>query len=83
MSRIAAPNGNQERRKNKMCEKELPANIVVEHIYGASVEPLKIKLEKNTKGYNWEISCAGSDMADILCKLRAADAALKAEWGAT
>jgi hypothetical protein len=54
----------------------------VEHIYGASVEPIKIKLVKGQKdSYGWEISCAGSDMADILTKLRAADAALKSEWG--
>ena len=64
-----------------MCESA--KSVIVEHIYGASVEPVKITIEKNSKGYRWEVSCAGSDMADILAKIRAADAALKAEFGAT
>jgi hypothetical protein len=63
-----------------MCEQS--KNIIVEHIYGNSVEPLKIKLVKGQKdSYGWEISSAGSDMADILMKVRAADAALKSEYG--
>jgi hypothetical protein len=63
-----------------MCECA-QKNIIAEHLYNASVEPLKIKLMRMSKGYQWEISAAGSDMADILLKVRAADAALKAEWG--
>lgn len=62
-----------------MCEST--KNIVVEHIYNASVEPLKIKLMRMSKGYQWEVSSAGSDMADILTKVRAADAALRSEYG--
>jgi hypothetical protein len=64
-----------------MCESA--KSVIVEHIYGASVEPVKITIEINSKGYSWEVSCAGSDMAEILSKIRAADAALKAEFGAT
>lgn len=65
-----------------MCEIELPSSIIIEHVFGESVQPLKIKIERGQKGnYGWEISCAGSDMADILMKLRAADAALKSEYG--
>jgi len=62
-----------------MCT--LPQTLTVEHIYGAQSEPLKIKVEKNSRGYNWEICCTGSDMAEILSKIRAADAALKNEYG--
>lgn len=56
-----------------------PQTLTVEHIFGAQSEPLKIKIEKNSRGYNWEICCTGSDMAEILSKIRAADAALKNE----
>jgi hypothetical protein len=52
----------------------------VEHVH-RNAETMKIKLEKNTKGYNWEISCAGADLPGILVQIRAADAALKSEWG--
>jgi len=62
-----------------MCE--LPKTIIVEHIFGAQAEPLKIKVEKNSKGYGWEITCTGSDMAEVLSRIRAADEALKAEYG--
>lgn len=55
--------------------------LTVEHIYGAQQEPLKIKIEKNSRGYNWEICATGSDMMEILSRLRAADAALKSEYG--
>jgi hypothetical protein len=62
-----------------MCD--LPKSIIVEHVFGAQAEPLKIKVEKKSKGYGWEITCTGSDMAEVLSKIRAADAALKKEYG--
>ena len=62
-----------------MCD--IPKTLIVEHVFGAQAEPLKIKVEKNSRGYNWEVCCAGSDMAEILTKIRAADAALKKEYG--
>jgi len=37
---------------------------------------------KMSKGYQWEVSCAGSDMAEILAKIQAADAALQKEYEA-
>ncbi len=53
----------------------------VEHIH-RTAENLKIKLTKGQKAsYGWEISCAGASLPDVLSQLRAADAALKAEWG--
>jgi len=64
-----------------MCESA--KSVIVEHIYGSSVEPLNVEIERNSNGYSWRISCAGSDMADILSKIRAADVALKAEFGTT
>jgi len=55
--------------------------IIVSHLFGPQIEPLKIKIMKMRKGYNWEISCAGSAMAEILSKVRAADATLHKEYG--
>jgi hypothetical protein len=54
----------------------------VEHIH-RNAEPLKIKLVKGQKdSYGWEISCASASLPEILTQLQAADAALKATWGA-
>ena len=55
--------------------------LTVEHLFGPQGEPLRIKLMKMSKGYQWEVSCAGSDMAEILSKIRAADAILQKEYG--
>ena len=47
-----------------------------------NAEPLKIKLAKGQKdSYGWEISCSGDLLPEILSQIRAADAALKAEYG--
>ena len=65
-----------------MCEST--KNIVVEHLYGNSIEPIKIKLTKGQKAsYGWEIACAGSDIAEILKQLRMADEMLKKEYGSS
>ena len=52
----------------------------VEHIH-RNAETTKIKLMKMSKGYQWEISCSGAALADVLIQVRAADTVLKAEWG--
>lgn len=53
----------------------------VEHIH-RNAETLKVKLVKGQKdSYGWEISCAGPTLADILTQVRAADMALRSEWG--
>ena len=62
-----------------MCEET--KNIVIEHMYGMSVEPMKVKIEKNTKGYNWEVAVSGSDLKEIMTKIREANTALALEYG--
>ena len=42
---------------------------------------MKIKLEKNTKGYNYEISIAWADIDEILARVKEADAKIKLEYG--
>lgn len=55
------------------------------HVYhhsdndGAKVS---VKAEKNTKGYNWEISVSGaSSVEEAMAKLKDAESQLKAEYG--
>lgn len=63
-----------------MCDCE-QKHIIVENLYGAQQEPLKIELDRGQKGtYGWSITARGSDMAEVLSRLRAADAALRHEY---
>jgi hypothetical protein len=64
-----------------MAEIVVNESKTVGHVH-SNAEPLKIKLVKGQKdSYGWEISCAGASLPEILTQIRAADAALKAEWG--
>lgn len=54
---------------------------IVKHEYGGSPEPIKIKLEKNSKGYNFEISVSGGDVDEILAKIADAKKKLESEYG--
>jgi hypothetical protein len=51
------------------------------HAYGNSLEPIRVKVEKNTKGYNWEISVAGDDLDVIFGKLNDAESRLQQKYG--
>ncbi len=57
-------------------------SILSNHVWLRSPEPIKIKVEKNTKGYNFEISVSGDNIDDILAKIEVANAKLKATYGA-
>ena len=63
-----------------MCQSEAKS-IIVEHVYGAQTEPYKIKLEKNTKGYNFEISVSGSDLKDVIARIDEANQVMAAKYG--
>jgi hypothetical protein len=63
-----------------MCEAK---KIMIEHVYGMSVEPIKVKIEKNTKGFNWEISVSGDNLKEIMNRIREANTALALEYGGT
>jgi len=45
------------------------------------MEPVKIKLEKNTKGFNYEISVSGESVDSILAIIADAKAKLEKEYG--
>ena len=64
-----------------MCEADIK-KILVEHEYGKSPEPCKIKLIKGQKqSYGWEISLSGSDFVEIIRKVDDANELLKAKYG--
>lgn len=57
-----------------MCGKEC-------NCQGKSLDPCKIKLEKNSKGFNWEISMIGEDFPSILKKIDEINEVMKAKYG--
>lgn len=56
---------------------------IVEHHHSSAPmqEPIRIKLEKNTKGYSWEISCNGQTIDQIMAVISAADIRLRDTYG--
>ena len=54
----------------------------VYHHYDNPVqEKVRVKLERNTKGYNYEISTSGETVDEALGLIREAEGKLKAEYG--
>lgn len=51
------------------------------HIYDKQPPVVKVKLERNSKGYNWEISYEHEDLDIALAKIREANERLKTEYG--
>ncbi|MDE4542287.1 hypothetical protein [Thermoanaerobacterium sp. R66] len=51
------------------------------HLYDKQPKDISVKLEKNTKGYNWEISYAGEDIEVVLARIREANKKLQEEYG--
>jgi len=42
---------------------------VVRHVYGGTPEPVKIKVEKNSRGFNWEVAITGATVSDVLTSI--------------
>jgi hypothetical protein len=57
-------------------------DLNIKHVYGGSPEPIKIKLEKNSKGFNFEISVSGDNVNVIMDTIADAKAKLEATYGA-
>jgi hypothetical protein len=60
----------------------MPEEMIMKHIYSSAPDPLKVKVMKMSKGYQWEISYTGADQTKILEIIKSVDAALYAEYGA-
>lgn len=55
--------------------------LKVLHLYDRQPGQIHIRLERNSKGYNWEISYAHEDQEAVLKKIREVDVQLRAEYG--
>lgn len=58
-----------------------PSKIFHHHSWEKATEQVKVKLERNSKGYNWEISFAGEDADKVLAVVRATNEKLRVEYG--
>ena len=56
-------------------------NVLVEQERGFSQPPVHITVTKNTKGYNFEVSCHGSTVDDTLAMVDQAMRELKRQYG--
>ena len=56
-------------------------DLRITHVYDRQPGLVHIRLEKNSKGYNWEISYSHEDSETALSKIREVNAQLKAEYG--
>jgi hypothetical protein len=59
----------------------MPEDMKIQHVYGGSPEPCKVKLEKNTKGFNYELSMSGPDFASCIKAIGDAKAIMEATYG--
>jgi hypothetical protein len=62
-----------------MCE-ECAKKIILEHV-GNQAEPVKVKLEKNSKGYNFELSMSGPDFVTCIKAIDEANEVMKIKFG--
>lgn len=51
------------------------------HLYDRQPAEISVKLERNSKGYNWEISYRGEDAEAVLAKIREINQKLLSEYG--
>ena len=56
-------------------------DLRITHVYDRQPGQIHVRLERNSKGYNWEISYAHEDAEVVLAKIREVNAKLKAEYG--
>jgi hypothetical protein len=56
-------------------------DLRITHIYDRQPGQVHVRLEKNSRSYNWEISYTHEDAGVVLAKIREVNAKLKAEYG--
>ena len=56
-------------------------NLQITHVYDRQPGLVHIRLEKNSKGYNWEVSFSDEDSEVALNKIREVNAQLQSEFG--
>ena len=56
-------------------------NLQITHIYDRQPGLVHVKLERNSKGYNWEVSFSHEDSEIALSKIREVNTQLQTEFG--
>ena len=56
-------------------------NLQITHVYDRQPGLVHIRLERNSKGYNWEVSFSDEDSDVALQKIREVNAQLQSEFG--
>lgn len=64
-----------------MMPQEAPTTVYHVHTYARQQPVVKVKVERNSKGYNWEVSAEGETIDAVLALVRETDARLRAEYG--
>ena len=54
---------------------------MADQVIHENAQPIKILLQKNSSGYNWEIHVCGISVAGIMPVIREANRKLKGEYG--
>jgi hypothetical protein len=57
-------------------------NLTITHLYDRQTPRLRLRLERNSKGYNWEISYEADDPEEALAMIRQVNERMQEEFGA-
>lgn len=67
--------------KEWVHELQVPDSVqVLRHEYGGSPDKVRIKLERNSKGINWEISATGATVDETLALIAEAKAKVEGAY---
>lgn len=58
-----------------------PSKVFHYHSWEKTVEQVKVKLEKNSKGFNWEVSYSGDDADAVLKTIQETNEKLQVAFG--
>lgn len=56
-------------------------SAIKEYMVSVIGEPAKVKIERNSKGYNWEVELRAEDMEEALRETTAAEDKLREKYG--
>lgn len=65
-----------------MCGCDCAKKIILEHTGNQTQpDPVKVKIEKNSKGVNWELSMSGPDFVTCIKAIDEANEIMKVKFG--
>ncbi len=60
---------------------DAPTTVHHVHSYERPARSVRLRLERNSRGYTWEVSAEGETVDEALALVRDADARLRREYG--